>query len=146
MRGEGITGHELVRHLPCQFRRQSPLHVDPGQLRLLRLGLRGSELAALAREVGLLGIGLGADGDVLAGRHGEGTRREAGDRRQQYGGAGRLGRRDADDEAAGGDEAIVGAEHGGAQPADVFAAVTFTMHDCLLSPSPPPAAHAGDRE
>ena len=36
-------------------------------------------------------------------------------------------RRDPDDEAGGGDETIVSAEHGGAKPADVLRAVGFTM-------------------
>lgn len=75
-------------------------------------------LGPLARNIGALGIRLRADRDIFACRH----RHRAGDQPCGTGdkNVGRLSRRrsDANDQARGGDDAVVGAEHGGAQPAD----------------------------
>lgn len=53
---EVVLCHQLGRNLACQLRFDPTAHVDPCQLRKLRLG-RFAERAPLLVEIGLLGIG-----------------------------------------------------------------------------------------
>ena len=137
---ERVVRHQLLRDLGGEVRRQPAFDVDRRQLLPLGLRLRG-ELAALAREVGLLGVRLRAHRHVLAGGHRQCAGDEPGDARDQQRGPLRRGRRDADHQARDRDDAVVGAEDGGAQPADVVCAVSLAMlagHDRRRS-----VAHGG---
>lgn len=75
----------------------------------------------------LLRVGLGAHGDVFSRRHRHGARHEARASRDEDLAGWRGGGRHAHDQARGGDEAVVGAEHGGAQPADAVDEVSLAM-------------------
>jgi hypothetical protein len=74
----GDFGGELVR--------EPALLVDRGQLAQLASRVR-RELVLFEADVGLLGIALGADRDVLAGGHREGSGDESGDAGGEDGGA-----------------------------------------------------------
>ena len=84
----------------------------------------------------LLGVALGADRDVLAGAHAERARGQRGDAGDHDGAAvvGRAG--DAHHDAGGRHDAVVGAEHGGAQPveprADVVAHLVVEVLGLLV--------------
>ena len=79
------------------------------------------------REIGLLGVGLRADGDILARRHRHRARDQRGCARDQHVARLRARRCDADDQARGRDDAVIGAEHRGPQPADAAGMVVFGM-------------------
>ena len=78
-----------------------------------------------ARQVGPLGVGLRADGHVLARRHRHRTRDETRDTRQQHLVWRRVRRSNADDEARRRHDAVVSPEHGGPQPADAVGTMGF---------------------
>ena len=91
------------------------LGVVAGELLQLALGV-GVELGLLLADRGQFAVPLAADGDVLAAGHRQGAGHHAGEAGDQQrhrigGGAG-----DAEHEAGGGDDAVVGTEHAGAQP------------------------------
>jgi hypothetical protein len=123
---QGVVGHELIRNLDGEGAIETAAHVDPSQLSSLSLG--GScELAALARQVGALGIGLGADRDILTSGHGKGPGGETSDRSEQNGAPAGSSRCDPDDQTAGRDETIVGTEHGCPEPPDAPASVQLDV-------------------
>ncbi|MNL33561.1 hypothetical protein D3C87_1554800 [compost metagenome] len=118
--------HHLPRDLGRQLRRHAATDIDAGQFAQLGLVV-ARQFGGFTREVGLLGVRLGTDGDVLARRHRHGSRRQSGDACDQDACVAGRGRRDADDQAGGGDQSVIGAEHGGAQPADPLDPVRFPM-------------------
>ena len=77
---ESIVRHELVGDPQRENVIETSRNVDRRQLCSLRVDIDG-QLVALARKIRRFGICLGADGDVLARRHGHGTRDESGDSR-----------------------------------------------------------------
>ncbi len=117
---------QLLGDLARQRRVEPALHVDAGQFVQLILGL-GGEFGSLAGEVGFLRVLLRADGDVLAGGHGHRAGHQPGHAGNQYLRAPGAGRGDADDEAGRRHDAVIGAQHGGAQPADALGAVFFAV-------------------
>src|SRR5690348_7668078 len=119
-------GHQLIRDLRGEVTVETAGYVDPGQLGALSVG-SSRELTALASQIGALGIGLGADRDILPRGHGEGAGREPGDRGEQHGAVAGGSRRDSDDQTTGGDQAIVGTEHGRAEPPDTPASVQLAV-------------------
>ena len=113
------------------------LDVDLGKLIKLELGIL-AQLLAFAREIGLLGVGLRADGHILAGSHRHSAGHQSRDPRNQDIVLRRGCRGDADDQARGRDNAIVGPQHRGSQPPDaadevVLRVQTKTTHVFLLS-------------
>src|SRR6185436_7337422 len=126
MSGERVSVHELIGDLSGESRRESPGLIDPDQLGLLCLW--GScELMALPRQIGRLGVCLGADGDVLASGHRHGSRNEASDARDEDGGPPGACGGDTDDQARRRDESIVGSENRGAEPPNMRSAMAFVM-------------------
>ena len=113
MGAERILGHQLNRDLARQLRRDAALDVDLRQLLALARDI-GAELRALARQLGVLDVGLRADRNVLAGGHRHGAGNEPGDAGDEHVAVGAAGGGDAGDEAGGRQDAVVGAEHGGA--------------------------------
>ena len=89
----------------------------------------GLQLLALAGEVGLFGIGLRTDRDIFARRHRHRAGDQAGDARQQDVALGGGGGGDAQDQAGGRDDAVIGAQHGGAQPSDALDQMMFRGDD-----------------
>ena len=124
MGAQGIVRHQLRGHLVGQLGREAARHVDRCQLQVFgfRLGL---QLNPFTRQVGPLGVGLRRDRHVFAGRHGHRTGHQGSNARDQQFVLPSAGRRHAQHEAGGGDDAVIGAQHGGAQPAYAFGAVQF---------------------
>ena len=108
---------DLARRAPARARaaRRSP------PARAARLRRRSRAPRARASRSARLGVGLRADRDVLARGHRHRARDQPGDAGDQHRCARPLGRGDAEDQARGRDDAVVGAEHRGAQPADAVA-------------------------
>ena len=128
-----------------QRRRQAPLLVDPGELAQLALRV-AAQLALLQADVGLLGVALRADRHVLAGGHRQRAGHQPGDPGGDDRGARRAGRGHAEHEARGRHDAVVGAEHGGAQPVGAVAEVDLGSRPALAltrrAPLPRPGARA----
>jgi hypothetical protein len=85
--------------------------------------LSAASSAALAIELGFFGVGLGMHRDVFAGGHRHRAGHQAGHAGDQHRLAAAVGRGHPEHQAGGGHDAVVGAEHGGAQPADSTGAV-----------------------
>ena len=81
MRGERATLRQRPRHLAGQLGGKPAPLIDLGQLLELS-GWIARELSLLEADVGLLGIALGADGDILAGGHRERAGDQPGDARR----------------------------------------------------------------
>ena len=121
-----IVRGQLFRHLARKRGRQAALHVDLGQLQQLALR-RIPQLACLHREIGCLGIGLRLHGDVFACSHRHGARHRAGHAGQQDRRRRCATRGHAYHQAGDRHDAVVDAQHRGAQPAHAIGAMTFAM-------------------
>ena len=104
-------------HLERELLVEPLLDVQPGQLGELLLGLV-AQLAALLVEQRELGVLLGAHRDVLTGRHAQRAGRQTGHAGDQDRAAVAGRTRHAHHDAGGRDDAVVGAEHTGAQPVE----------------------------
>ena len=78
MRRQGILLHELTSDLTGQRLVEAALDVDGSQFLKLEFGIF-AQFLALAGHIGLLGIGLLADRDVLTSSHRHGAGRQARD-------------------------------------------------------------------
>ena len=123
---QGVAGVKLDGDLARELRCEAARHIDRGHLVELLFG-PGREFGLFAREVRRLAVGLRADGDVLARRHGHRASHQARARRQQNRAARGLRRRHADHQGGGGDNTIIGTEHGRAQPSDPRHGVSFDV-------------------
>jgi hypothetical protein len=83
----------------------------------------------------MFGVGLRADGHILAGRHRHGASHQASDTREQDLVLRRRCCGDTDDQAGGRDDAIVGPEHRCSQPADAADKVVFRMQAKTTHPT-----------
>lgn len=124
--GEGVLGHELFGHLAGEGGIEAALDVDIGELGEFARRV-GAQFGGLAGEIGVFGIGLGTDGDVFPSGHGHGSGGETGEARDEDFRAPDTGRGNADDEAGGGDKAVIRPQDGGAKPADAVGAVSFAV-------------------
>ena len=121
---ERVVRRQLLGHLLRQRRLQPTLHVDRRELAHARAAGSSAISSFSTFRSACLGIRLRMHGHVLARRHRHRAChtaprcRTAGSSRWS-----RAGRGHADDEARGGDDAVVRAKHRGAQPADVARAV-----------------------
>ena len=88
----------------------------------------GGQLVSLARDVGLLGIGLRTHRHIFARRHRHGASDQTSHAGYQNGTLAGAGSRYAQDQTGGGDNAVIGTQHGGAQPAYVLGPVVFRLN------------------
>ena len=126
MRAQGIVRHQLVGDLKRQIVNEPAVPINRGEFLSFGFWLIG-QFGGFARDIGALGIGLAADRHIFARRHRQGTGGQPRNPGQQHGGAVGIGGGDADDQAGGRQYAVIGAEHGRAQPADALDEVPFTM-------------------
>ena len=126
MRADRVARHQLRGDCGGGVRMHPARDVDRRQLGQLAAGIV-DQFAPFAREFGALGIRLRADRDIFARRHRHGAGDEPGYAGDQNAAAGGLGGGNPNDQAGGGQDAVIGAEHGGAQPADPLDRVAFGM-------------------
>ena len=107
----------MLRHLSRETGLDAALDIDLGQLLSLESDVL-AQLRAFSGQVGLFGIGLRADRNILSGRHRHGAGNESSDAGDEDAAWFGVGGGHADDQARGRNDAIVGAEDGGSQPAD----------------------------
>ena len=107
MGGQGVFRHQLPGNLPCKSQIDAALDVDFGKLFELKLGIL-AQLYAFAREIGLFSVGLRADGHIFSGGHRHGASHQSRDARDQNVVLRRSRGGNADDQACGRDDAIVG--------------------------------------
>ena len=114
---QGIFSHQLLGHLPRQRAIDTALDVDRGKLIKLKCRVV-AQLLALAREIRPFGVGLRAHRHIFAGGHRHGASHQPRDTRDQDSVLRRRRLGNADDQARGRDNAVVGPEHCGSQPPD----------------------------
>jgi hypothetical protein len=137
MGGQRTVCHQLLGHLLRQAGLDAPVDIDGGQLLLLRGGVL-LELCLLARQIGFLGVRLRMDRDILARGHRHGAGHQPCDASQHETAGARTGSCDPEHQTGSRDDAVVGAQYGGPQPADALSAVTFCVaaqrsHGTVLS-------------
>jgi hypothetical protein len=133
--GQRVLGHQLYGDLPGKFGIEPAIDVDRRQFLVLVVDIR-RELPALAIEVRLFGIRLGADRHILARGHGHGAGNQTGDSGHQYCAVGRVRGGHAHHQARRRHDAVIRAQHGGAQPAYVLSTVPLTMENWHFHASP----------
>jgi hypothetical protein len=124
MRGERVLRGHLLGDLPGEIGRDAATDIDPRQLVEFGGGRLG-QFAPLARQVGFFRVRLRGDGDIFARRHRHGAGGEPRHARQHDLAHRGRGGGDADHQRGGRDQPVIGAEHGGAQPADAGDEVIF---------------------
>ena len=105
---QGIFRHKLLGNLPRKPPFDASLDVNFGEF--IQLGFRALAQLLARREIRLLGVGLRADGYILASSHRHSARHEPRHARNQDIISLRSGRGDADDQACGRDDAVVAAK------------------------------------
>jgi len=123
---DGIVRHQLLGHLLRQAGLEPPTDIDGCQFPLL-CGRILLEFRPFARQVGILGVRLRIDRDVFTSRHRHGPGHQPRDTGHQNVAVTRAGSRDTDHEAGRRHQAVVGAQHRGAQPAYALGAMTFRV-------------------
>ena len=126
MRCERIVCHELVGNFLRELAIEATLLIYLRELFALGLGF-GRELAPLAREIGLFGVGLGMNRNVFTGRHRHRACHHSRNSRDQNTRSRRFGSSDTEHEAGRRDNPVVRAEHGCAKPAYAITAMTLPM-------------------
>ena len=117
MGAQGIFRHQLLGNLPRNSLIHATLDVDFGKLIELKFRIL-AQFLALSREIRLFGIGLRTDRHILAGGHRHGASHQSCDTRDQDGVWRRSRRGNADDQARGRENAVIGPENRCSQPAD----------------------------
>ncbi len=119
-----IERHELVGDLAGKRAAEAALHIDFRQL-IVFPGIVHRQALPLQRQIGALRIGLRTHRHILAGGHGHGARRQPGDTGQHDAGVAAMAGRNAEKQARGRNDTVIGAQHRGAQPADPVRPVKF---------------------
>ena len=125
MRVQRVVGHQLLRNLFCERRFKATTNVDGRQLLVLTYVV-GLEFLPLKIEVGLLGIRLRVNRHILAGGHRHRSGNQSGDSRDQHAAVTPVRRGDSEHQARSGEDTVVGAQYGRAQPTDAPYAVPFS--------------------
>ncbi len=126
MRAERVVRHQLLCDLFRERGIETAAHIDGRQFAVLgsRLGL---QFDAFPLEVGLLRVGLRVNRNVFSGGHRHGPGHQPGDRRGEDASVAGMGRRYAGHQTGRRHNAVVGTQHGCAQPADTVGAVAFPV-------------------
>ncbi|KIJ02770.1 hypothetical protein ST27_01665 [Xanthomonas phaseoli pv. phaseoli] len=121
-----IPGGQLFGDLACQRSIQPALAVDRSEL--FQFALRViAKFAPFQRQVGTLGVRLRLHRHIFAGSHRHRAGDQAGDAGGKHVRCGRTAAGHADQQAGHREDAVIGAKHGGTQPASVVAAMAFVM-------------------
>ncbi|MCY1560395.1 hypothetical protein D9M68_975250 [compost metagenome] len=110
----------------CQLGRQSPRDINAGQLTLLSGGVE-RKFGTFTLKIGRFGVGLRVDRDILPRGHRHRPGHQTGDTRHENAVLAGMRGGDADHQAGGGHNAVVGPQHSRTQPADAVCTVTFNM-------------------
>lgn len=131
MSRKGVVFHELSGNLLRQRAIETSSHVDARQLALLGFRNR-AQYEALALKISFLRVGLRMDGDELACRH----RHRSGDKARSSGhqntGVTDLSRGHPDHQACRRDDAVIGPQYSGTQPACTVSPMTFGMQSGVM--------------
>jgi hypothetical protein len=119
VRRYGVARHELLGDLFCEAALDSPAYIYPCQFLPLRRTLR-LELTSLNRKIGFFRVSLRAHRHVFTGSHRHCASDETRDTGDDNAYARGPATRNAEYEACGRDDAIIGAENRSAEPADAF--------------------------
>ena len=122
MRRERVVSGELDGDFAGKGGFKAAGNVNHGEFFEFAFGVRG-EFTPLFVQVGVLGIGLRLNRDVLAGGHGKCARHHARDAGEHHAALSDTARGDANHEAGNRHDAIIRAEDGRAEPADMVGAV-----------------------
>ena len=123
---QGVVLHELGGHLPRQIFVEAALYVDVGEFQQFHFGVL-AQFPGLDGQIGSLGIGLGTDRNVLPGRHGKGASSQGGDTGKHQLLRAHATCRNTGEERRRREQAIVGTEDAGAQPAYLLVVVMFVV-------------------
>ncbi len=126
MRAQGVLDHQLLGNFASEPLLDATRDIDLSEFFPLEHGVVG-KLTFFTREVGMLGIGLRTDRDILASRHRHGAGNKPGHAGQQNIVAGCRRGRHAQYQAGGRYDPVVGAEHGCSQPADALNKVILAV-------------------
>jgi len=111
MGAERVAGHQLACDLIGKIWLEATAHVDRRQLSLFA-GPIGGQFAAFARQVCILDIGLGVDRHILARRHRHCPGSQSGYAGEQDAAAVAVRGCDAQQQAGGGQDAVIGPQDG----------------------------------
>jgi hypothetical protein len=126
MSAQCVLLHQLRGDLIGQRHVQSAPNIDGGQFGVF-VDFVGRQFLPLALHVRILRIRLGTDGDILACGHRHRARYQARNARNENAAAAGVGCSHTDDQTGRGNEAVVGAENGGTEPANAVSAVAFSV-------------------
>ena len=121
-----IMRHHLLGHARSCLPVDSSRLINSRQFLLLAFRLL-LQFNALASEISIFRISLGADRDILSGRHGHCSGEEGGNACEQHARSRCLGRRDPDDEARRRHDAVICAKDRRPKPTDTCAGVSFRV-------------------
>jgi hypothetical protein len=121
-----VVGHQLHSDLFGQGRIQPAANVDRREFFVFTFAV-GMQFMALFLQFGVLAIGLGVHRHVFARRHRHRPGNQPGAASHQDSGVTGMRRRHAEHQAGGRDDAVIRAEYGRAQPANMAGAMSLGM-------------------
>ena len=130
--------------LASKFGVESPRDIDGGQFGMFGFAI-GGEFLAFPLEVGIFRIGLGTDGNIFPCGHGHRARDQAGHTGDEHTVAGGFGGGHTEDQAGRGNDAVVGAEDGGAEPPNAVSAMNFRVFQNVVAGRAAPSYVAARR-
>lgn len=125
------TGRAIkVSEMPNSSRAWAPIEsagdVDGRELGVLVLTVRG-QLFALPFQIRALGVGLRTHGNIFPGGHRHRSRLQSRHASDEHAAAAGFSSSHSDNQTGGGNDAVIGSEHRGSQPAYALGAMTFSV-------------------